>query len=82
MAKKRKSKRSAAIKKLIVRSASGDLYVITETKVVPLEASRTGRRVKKIIKRAEDELGEIIGEDIPALASGVKLAITEVFGHD
>ncbi len=82
MTKKRKSKSSAAATKTLVRAANGDLYVITQSKIVKLDMNGTGSRVKSILKKAANEVSCEIEEDIPTLASGVNVSITEVFGHD
>lgn len=80
MPKKRKSKRSAAEEKTLVRAANGDLYVVTKNKIVKLE-NRTRSRVRRILNNAEAELAGVIDEDVPTLNSGVNLGLTEVFGH-
>ena len=82
----RKPKRRAKIagKKWLVRAPNGDLYVITQkTKPVRLErGSQKHKRVRAILEKAEKDLEKVIAEEIPILASGVTLAITEAFGHD
>jgi hypothetical protein len=81
MAQKRKSKRKVRGGKWLVRGPEGELYVITKTKVVQLQPKKV-KKLQGIIKKAERELDEAIAVDIPSLASGVSLAITEAFGHD
>ena len=84
MAKDSESSSPASPKKTLVRGANGDLYIITETKIVKLDMApdRTGDRIKNILTQAGNDVTGIIDTDIPSLATGVFLSVPEVFGHD
>jgi hypothetical protein len=84
MAKDSESSSPASPKKTLVRGPNGDLYIITETKIVKLDMApdRTGDRIKNVLKQAANDVTGIVDNDIPALATGVYLSVPEVFGHD
>ena len=65
--------------KTLARAADGTLYLLSENEAPQqLDAQQTGK-VKQILKDTEKELSSAIETAIPALGSGVHLAITEVF---
>jgi hypothetical protein len=67
--------------KWLVRSATGDLFVISENNPPVKLTGETATVAKGILNSAEAQLSEKIPQNMSSLASGVSLAITEAFGH-
>jgi len=56
--------------KTLVRGADGALYMLTKTDVPVKLTENEERKVTKVLKEAEEKLGNILNEEIPRLDLG------------
>jgi hypothetical protein len=68
-----------AKKKTLVRGAGGKMFLLSENETPQELTPEQKTKVNDIITKAEDKLSTEIETTIPALGSGVHLAITDVF---